>query len=255
MWALWLQILGGVGGDSPGACTLSIERSRMKAFLPSRLNGVGLRSWARTADFAWFTSVASCTALEDSDFNYARRFLKTQSASAYAIALEAIGGPSYLDRSDYEIIPIDEPEVLSDSTFFMELLKKEPKLRLQKQFLDLANLVAHDKFVAYHDHSNVSEKILIESMKRPNGSLLDKKKFTAKLIQTDVRVTKPEFTAAARQFVCLPPLGNGSAIVDYECGCGVEKCANAKCKASSQELDGAGNHGLIPVSKRCGQLF
>src|SRR5688572_23646403 len=29
--ALWLQILGGVGGDSPGACTLSIERSRMSS--------------------------------------------------------------------------------------------------------------------------------------------------------------------------------------------------------------------------------
>ena len=57
VWDLWLQILGGVGGDSPGLCSLGLERSRMKAFLPSRLNGVGLRSWDRTVDFVWFASV------------------------------------------------------------------------------------------------------------------------------------------------------------------------------------------------------
>ena len=107
-------------GDSPGVCNLSIERSRMKAFLPSRLNGVGLRSWDGTADFTWFASVASCTAQQDEDFNYARRFLKAQSESAYSIALEAVGGPGYLEHSDYEIIPIGEPEVLSDSTFFVD---------------------------------------------------------------------------------------------------------------------------------------
>ena len=68
VWDLWLQILGGVGGDSPGLCSLSLQRSHMKAFLPSRLNEVGLRSWDRTADFAWFASVASCISQQDEDF-------------------------------------------------------------------------------------------------------------------------------------------------------------------------------------------
>ena len=77
VWELWLQILGGVGGDSPALCNLRLERSRMKAFLPSSLNGVGLRSWDRTADFAWYASAASCVSQQDEDFHYARRFLKT----------------------------------------------------------------------------------------------------------------------------------------------------------------------------------
>ena len=115
----------------------------MKAFLPSRLNGVGLRSWDRTADFAWFASVASCISQQDDDFHYARTFLKTQSESAYVIALEAVGGPSYLELSDYEIIPIGEPQVLSDSTFFVDLFKEFPKLKLQKEMLNQANFVAH----------------------------------------------------------------------------------------------------------------
>ena len=171
VWELWLQILGGVGGEDPGVCNLSVDRSRMKAFLPSRFNGVGLRSWERTADFAWFASVASCTALQDDDFNYARELFKSQGESAYTIALEAVGGPSYLERSDYEVIPAGEPDVLSNSTFYIDLFKETPKLRLQKAMLDLANLVAHDKFVNYDLHSDPSENILRESMKRPNVSV------------------------------------------------------------------------------------
>ena len=172
----------------------------MKAFLPSKLNGVGLRSWERTADFAWFASVGSCIALEDVDFNFARKFLRSQGESAYTIALDALGGPSYLDRADYEIIPIGEPEVLSDSTFFVDLFEDNPKLKLQKEMLHLANLVAHEKFVSYVAHTDISEKIVIESVKRPNVSLLTRL-FTANLMQVDARVTKPEFTSAARQFV------------------------------------------------------
>ena len=246
VWNLWLQILGGVGGDSPGSCNLSMERSRMKAFLPSRLNGVGLRSWDRTADFAWFASVASCTALEDEDFNCARRFLKSQSESAYSIALEAVGGPSYLERSDYEIIPIGEPELLSHSTFFVDLFKEAPKLRLQKEMLNLANLVAHEKFVNYIEHCDINEQILVHSMRRPDVSLLSRM-FTVNLTQPDVRVTKPEFTSVARQFVCLPPLSNGSPgnMVEFKCGCGLQKCTNPKCQAAVDLLDSAGNPGLV----------
>ena len=78
-------------------------------------------------------SVGSCIALEDVDFNFARKFLRSQGESAYTIALDALGGPSYLDRADYEIIPIGEPEVLSDSTFFVDLFEDNPKLKLQKR--------------------------------------------------------------------------------------------------------------------------
>ena len=110
-------------------------------------------------DFAWFASVASCIALEDDDFNFARKFLGSQSESGYAITLDALGGPSYLDRAPFEIIPIGEPEVLSDSTFYVDLFKA---MRLQKEMLNLANIVAHEKFVNYVAHSDTSEKIVLE---------------------------------------------------------------------------------------------
>ena len=97
------------------------------------MNGVGLRSWERTSDFAWFASVASCVALEDRDLNIARKFLKVQGETAYSIAMEAIGGPAYLEKCDYELMPAGEPDVLSSSTFYFELFVKHKKLRLQKE--------------------------------------------------------------------------------------------------------------------------
>ena len=59
VWELWLKVLGGVGNGAPKSCNRSLNRSRMKTFLPSRMNGVGFRSLERTGDFAWFSSVAS----------------------------------------------------------------------------------------------------------------------------------------------------------------------------------------------------
>ena len=90
--------------------------------------------------------MASCTGLDDVDFDFARRFLKQQSADAYSLALESIGGPSYLEQSKLELIPIDEPEVLSDSKFFKDLFEEAPKLKLQHEFSELANLRNHAAF-------------------------------------------------------------------------------------------------------------
>jgi hypothetical protein len=244
VWDLWLKILGG-SDDSPSSCKQSMDTSRMKAHLPSRLNGVGLRSWERVGDFAWFASVASCIALNDPDLNHARKFLGDQGQKAYEIVLDAIGGPSYLDHCKYELIPIGESSVLSESSFYQDLFENEKKLRLQKEFLNLANLVAHQKFVEYVNHSDDSEKIVIESAKRENVSILVNV-FTANLIQSDARLTKPEFMAVARQFVCLPPVSNGeSKLFEAKCGCKTELCTKRKCKAGSEVLDPAGNHGLL----------
>jgi hypothetical protein len=245
VWNLWLRILGDVGGEELGCCAQSLNRARMKAFLPSRLNGVGLRSWERASDFSWFSSVASCIGLSDPDFEFARRFIGKLGTDAYTLVLEAIGGPSYLERSKYELIPVDEAEVLSQSTFFKDLFVEEPKLKLQREFLELANEKAHQKFVNYLDHTNTSEKILIHSLQRPNVSILSSL-FTADLAQVDVRLTKTEFNVVARQYVCLPPLKNGNGEVkEYKCGCELQRCANSKCQAHGERMDGLGNHGLI----------
>ena len=106
-------------------------------------------------------------------------------------------------------------------------------------------MVAHQKFVEYVNHSDDSEKIVIESAKRENVSILVNV-FTANLIQSDARLTKPEFMAVARQFVCLPPVSNGeSKLFEAKCGCKTELCTKRKCKAGSEVLDPAGNHGLL----------
>ena len=68
------------------------------------------------------------------DLDYARRFLLKESTEAYEFALESLGGPSYLADCPYEILPIGDPDVLSNSTFYQELFKDEPKLRLQHEF-------------------------------------------------------------------------------------------------------------------------
>ena len=125
------------------------------------------------------------------------------------------------------------------------MFENEKKLRLQKEVQHLANLVAQQKFVEYVDHSNDSEKIVMESAKREDVSILTNI-FTANLIQSDTRLTKPEFTAVARQFVCLPPVSNGESKLCVEkCGCKIEHCTKRTCKAGNEVLDAAGNHGLL----------
>ncbi len=57
--------LGGTGGDELAACSSVVERARAKAFLPSRYDGAGFRSWEMAAAYAWFCSVASCIGLRD----------------------------------------------------------------------------------------------------------------------------------------------------------------------------------------------
>ena len=85
----------------------------------------------------------------------------------------------------------------------------------------------------------------MESTKRESVSILTNV-FTANLIQSDARLTKPEFTAVARQFVCLPPVSNGeSKLHESKCGCTIEHCRKRTCKAGSEVLDAAGNHGLL----------
>ena len=100
--------------------------------------------------------------LRDPDLDIARKFLGDRGKKAYEIVLDSIGGPSYLENCKHDLIPIGEPDVLSESNFYIDLFENEKKLRLQKELQNLANVVAHQKFVEYLDHSNVNEKIVME---------------------------------------------------------------------------------------------
>ena len=247
VWSLWLRILGETGGSELSCCPSILERGRTKAFLPSRYDGVGLRSWERTSSFAWFCSVASCVGLCDPDFDFARQSLGKASEDAFTIALESLGGPCYLAESKYQIIPADDPQVLSDSTFYKDLFKDEPKLKLQHEFTDISSNLCFKSFLEHSlsHHSDTSEKIAIRSSDPPGVSILSSL-FTSKLTQKDTRLTKTEFTIVARQYVMLPPLKNNAGdLVDYKCGCQIQVCANKSCKNKEVNLDAAGNHGLV----------
>ena len=154
--------LGWAGGAEIVACDAVLERARRKAFLPSRYDGVGLRSWEYTSAYAWFCSVASCIGLRDPNFDFARRSLKKASEDAYEFAMDALGGPSYLSTSKYELIPVAEPDVLSNSTFYKDLFEENPKLKLQKEFTEHASsewFKSFQRFALEDAHANTSEKI------------------------------------------------------------------------------------------------
>ena len=91
---LWLRILGDVPGFELKSCPDVLSRSRLRAFLPCRLDGAGLRSWQRASAYAWFCSFASCLALSDPDLEFARRTLGKDEHDAYELTMEALGGPS-----------------------------------------------------------------------------------------------------------------------------------------------------------------
>jgi hypothetical protein len=142
---------------------------------------------------------------------------------------------------------VGDADVLCQSTFYSDLFKAEMYfLKLQHSFLEVANERAHKFFLTYGlEHANTSEKILLTCLQRPGLSVLSSL-FTANLTQSDVRLTKDEFTIAARQYVCLPPLKNNAGeIVDRKCGCEVQLCANSSCQKKDAELDGAGNHARV----------
>ena len=145
---------------------------RAKAFLPCRYDGAGLKSWDQTADFAWYCSLACCSALEDPDLDFARKFLGKKGEDAYTFALDALGGPEYLKDCDFELLPVGEPDTLSASTFYRDLFKDYPKLKLQHEFSDVVCRRAHSEFISTTQHNDVSEKITLCSLKRPGHSVL-----------------------------------------------------------------------------------
>lgn len=245
VWTLWLRILGGVDRDDLKCCDAALSRARAKTFLPCRYDGVGLKSWDQAAGFAWFTSIASCIAIEDPDLDYARRFLGDRGKDAYEFAMDAVGGPSYLKDSNFEILPVGEPDVLSNSTFYHDLFKDFPKMRLQHEFLDVVCRRANSQFVKTTVHTDTSEKILLRSLKFPGHSILPNL-FTANLSQRDVRLTKSEFVIVARQFTCLPPVKNDECdVIMHPCGCEAQLCSNSKCTKKDAVLDSTGNHAII----------
>jgi len=118
-------------------------------------------------------------------------------------------------------------------------------MKLQHEFSDVVGLHTKAQFVSMTLHTDVSEKIMLHTLKRSGISILPSL-FTANLSQRDVRLTKSEFVVVARQFACLPPVKNDECdVITHVCGCEVQLCANPTCSKKNAELDGAGNHARI----------
>jgi hypothetical protein len=249
LWRLWVSMLGGIGSESEqlAMCTEGTWRSRSWAYLPTRLGGAGLRCWSSISHYAWFSSVASCSALQDVDFERGRVFLKTECEGAHAIALDALGGVTYVNHAKFEFMPPEESDVLYASDYYKDWFKDYDFTKLQKEFSDfvaeelLKDLSSHQKLKEPH----VTKSEVIRSLhtrKRPGSSVLTQL-FTAQLSDREARLTKTEFTISARQFLGLPALKiPRGELVELKCGCEAQQCPNAECAGTI--MDPFGNHAI-----------
>ena len=112
--------------------------------------GVGLRSWKCTANFPWFASVEAWVCLRDCGLQFCPcQVLRKMKVMLWM--LSEIPPTSY--RADYQIIPDWR------TWSCQRLWTWQKNWELRKEVLDLANLVAHEKFVNYVGHCDISEKI------------------------------------------------------------------------------------------------
>ena len=166
VWDILTEVVGGIGGgDQLNCCAEGISRAKTRAFLPSRFNGAGFRSWERTADFAWFASVASCIGLKDQDFDRARQRFGRAGEEAYHFVWEALGGASYLRKCHIELMPVGEDDVLTSSNYYKNFFEDSPKCKLQKELTEVICTLDHEKLLKNgldHAHITDSEKIYIE---------------------------------------------------------------------------------------------
>jgi len=250
LWKLWTSILGGVGAraEQLTMCETGESRSQKWAYLPGRSGGAGLRCWTSIADYAWFCSFAECTALQDVNLELGRVFFKKECEQAHGIALEALGGVTYVNQADFEILPPEEPDVLSNSDYYKHWQEDHKNTRLQKEFNEflaqrqLRLLTSHTALG--HDHVTNSDKIRsLQTRKKPGSSVLTQL-FSANLSDPEARLTKSEFIISARQFIALPSLKiPRGEVIDLKCGCEAQKCPNATCGGTI--IDPAGNHAML----------
>jgi hypothetical protein len=163
------------------------------------------------------------------------------------MALEALGGVTYINQAKYEFIPPEQPDVLYASDYYKDWLQDYDFTKLQKEFSDfiaeaqLKNITSNKSLESTH----VSNSEIIRSLhtrKRPGSSLITQL-FTARLSDHEARLTTTEFIISARQFFGLPALKiTRGEVVELECGCEVQRCPSPDCAGAV--LDPFGNHAV-----------
>ena len=108
--------------------------------------------------------MANCTILQDTDFERSRAFLKTDCEDAHKLALDALGGVTYVNRADFEFIPPEEPDVLVSSDY-REWQKDYKFAKLQKEFSNfLGQKALKDITSGLDKYAHVTNSDLIRSL-------------------------------------------------------------------------------------------
>jgi hypothetical protein len=191
--------------------------------------------------------MAECSVRQDVDFERARVFLKAECEEAHAIALEALEGPTYVNRADFEFLPPEEPDVLVSGDYYKEWQKDHAPAKLQKEFAHFLGDRALKKITSNLDSDNhITKSEVIRSLlarKKPGESVLTQL-FTANLSDREARLSKTEFIISVRQFIGLPALKiPRGELVELKCGCEAQQCPNVQC--AGVVIDPAGNHALL----------
>lgn len=227
IWNIWLKILG-CNDMELKCCNATMELARTRAFLPCRLDGAGLRCWERTSMFSWYCSMASCIGLYDPDFDFARQYLDLDSTHAYDLAMESLGGPSYLERSKVELLPVGESDALKGE-FYQEWARTNKKHKIQRLFQTISDDNHRASLIRLRGKlCDINHKIVVKSLQNsPEGSCLLSRLFTTPLSFRDSRLNKTQFILACRQFLGLPPPKNEElGIHRRTCGCEYQICGN-----------------------------
>lgn len=194
--------------------------------------------------FSWYCSIASCIGLYDPDFDFARQYLDLDSTYAYDLAMESLGGPSYLERSKVELLPVGESDALKGE-FYQEWARTNKKHKIQRLFQTISDDNHRASLIRLRGKlCDINHKIVVKSLQNsPEGSCLLSRLFTTPLSFRDSRLNKTQFILACRPFLGLPPPKNEDLVIHRRtCGCEYQICGNPSCGGC--ELDSYGNHGL-----------
>jgi len=136
--------------------------------------------------------MAQCTLLRER----ARAFLKAECEAAHKLALDALGGVTYVNRADFEFLPPEEPDVLVDSDYYLEWHKDHRPAKLQKEFSSFLGQKALKDITSNLDkdpHVTNSETIRSLLARRLPGESVLTQLFTANLSDREARLSKSEF--------------------------------------------------------------
>ena len=236
-----MQILNPKGNRKEQQCSKSrMQRAIKKLQLPIKHQGAGITKAARIGPIAFYASVAA-SQTTDPDLAMHKDGLKRFCENTHQMVANRIGKQSSESLSIEALFPRNLPTAMIDSTFYVELYRNQPTLKLQKMLSICAHSVAARelKLQLSQVSRDVSESdIIIEHSKSSSARIL-----RAPLSQPTNRMTEMEFITWMRYFLRIPPLNRiGNAKFEDELGYVAESCTHHHQKGIHKILDAHANH-------------